>query len=82
MFAVNFPSPESRASIYGQMLCGHLKQRAFSQSVQKNAAAVVRALMTLHDKMVQSFVPTAIKFHYIFNLRDMSNIFQVLHIVS
>ncbi|XP_043973511.1 dynein axonemal heavy chain 11 isoform X1 [Gambusia affinis] len=76
VFAVNFPSPESRASIYGQMLCGHLKQRAFSQSVQKTAAAVVRALMTLHDKMVHSFVPTAIKFHYIFNLRDMSNIFQ------
>ncbi|XP_008430693.1 dynein heavy chain 11, axonemal isoform X2 [Poecilia reticulata] len=76
VFAVNFPSPESRASIYGQILCGHLKQRAFSQSVQKTAAAVVRALMTLHDKMVQSFVPTAIKFHYIFNLRDMSNVFQ------
>ncbi|KAM4735000.1 dynein axonemal heavy chain 11 [Anableps anableps] len=76
VFAVNFPSPESQASIYSQILCGHLKQRAFSQSVQKSAAAVVRAATTLHDKMVQSFIPTAMKFHYIFNLRDISNVFQ------
>ncbi|MED6234546.1 hypothetical protein ATANTOWER_026276 [Ataeniobius toweri] len=76
VFAVNFPSPESQASMYGQILCGHLKQRAFSQSVQKSATAVVRAATTLHDRMVHSFLPTAIKFHYIFNLRDISNIFQ------
>lgn len=65
-------------SIFGQILCGHLKQHHFSAAVQRSAAAVVQAAITLHHKMLHSFLPTAIKFHYTFNLRDLSNIFQVL----
>lgn len=32
----------------------------------------------LHQKVTSTFLPTAVKFHYVFNLRDLSNIFQVL----
>ncbi|XP_056236518.1 dynein axonemal heavy chain 11 isoform X2 [Seriola aureovittata] len=76
VFAVNFPSSEAQASIFSQILCSHLKQQLFSPLVQRSAAAVVQAAITLHHKMVHSFLPTAIKFHYTFNLRDLSNVFQ------
>ncbi|XP_049903056.1 dynein axonemal heavy chain 11 [Epinephelus moara] len=76
VFAVNFPSSEAQMSIFSQILCGHLKQQLFNPLVQRSAAAVVQAAISLHHKMVHSFLPTAIKFHYTFNLRDLSNIFQ------
>lgn len=82
VFAVNFPSSEAQMSIFSQILCGHLKQQLFSPLVQRSAVAVVQAAISLHRKMVHRFLPTAIKFHYTFNLRDLSNVFQVVLIVS
>ncbi|XP_070822029.1 dynein axonemal heavy chain 11 [Chaetodon trifascialis] len=76
VFVVNFPSSEAQMSIFSQILCSHLKQHLFSPLVQRSAAAVVQAAITLHHKIVHSFLPTAMKFHYTFNLRDLSNIFQ------
>lgn len=41
-----------------------------------------QAAICLHQKISQNFFPTAIRFHYIFNLRDLTNIFQVTYKVS
>uniref|UniRef100_UPI0037E727D7 dynein axonemal heavy chain 11 n=1 Tax=Semicossyphus pulcher TaxID=241346 RepID=UPI0037E727D7 len=76
MFAVNFPSSEALVSIFSPILCGHLTQKRFSPPVQRSAAAVIKAAISLHHKMLHSFLPTAVKFHYMFNLRDLSNVFQ------
>ncbi|KAM9806325.1 dynein axonemal heavy chain 11 isoform 1-T1 [Syngnathus typhle] len=76
VFAVNFPSSEALMSIFGQILSCHLTQQHFSLPVQKSVTSVVQAAVKLHHKMELSFLPTAIKFHYTFNMRDMSNIFQ------
>ncbi|KAJ3597932.1 hypothetical protein NHX12_001448 [Muraenolepis orangiensis] len=73
VFAVNFPSPESLTSIYSQVLVGHLNQQPFSSAVQRTAPSVVHAAIAFHGKMVHHFLPTAVKFHYSFNLRDLTN---------
>ncbi|XP_034030917.1 dynein heavy chain 11, axonemal [Thalassophryne amazonica] len=78
VFAVNSPSCEAQMSIFSQILCSHLNQQLFSPPLQRSAAAVVQATIALHHKMVHSFLPTAIRFHYTFNLRDLTNVFQGL----
>ncbi|KXS10801.1 hypothetical protein M427DRAFT_103173 [Gonapodya prolifera JEL478] len=73
-FAVNFPGQESLQTIYSLIVQSHFKP--FATSVQKVAEKLVAASLTLHKKVAQVFLPTAVKFHYVFNLRDLSNIFQ------
>ena len=54
-----------------------MAQGGFSSQIAKAVDKVVTAALSLHQKVASTFLPTAIKFHYIFNLRDLSNIFQV-----
>lgn len=76
VFAVSFPGMESLETIYIGILSQHLAD-GFQQQVQKYASSLIRGALELHRRIATSFLPTAIKFHYIFNLRDLSNIFQV-----
>lgn len=77
VFSVNFPSAESLVHIYKTILIQHLESQTnkFSASVQRMSSLVIDAALTLHTRMSQMFLPTAIKFHYTFNMRDLANIF-------
>lgn len=77
MFAVHFPGAEALSTIYSSILSGHFQQGGYSYGVSRMVGTLVQAAICLHQKMSQNFLPTAIRFHYIFNLRDISNIFQV-----
>lgn len=77
MFAISFPGQESLKTIYHSIFTGHVTQGGFSSNIQKNIEKIVNVALELHQKVTTTFLPTAIKFHYIFNLRDLSNIFQV-----
>ena len=77
VFAVSFPSLDSLRVIYQSIVNGHLKTAKFATSVQKISEKLIQGAVSLHQKVAATFLPTAIKFHYIFNLRDLSNIFQV-----
>jgi len=79
VFSVSFPGGDALTTIYKTILQQHLASaiHKFSGYVQRTAGPLVNAALALHTKITSTFLPTAIKFHYVFNLRDLSNIFQV-----
>nr|XP_043887070.1 dynein axonemal heavy chain 11 [Solea senegalensis] len=76
VFAVHFPGAEALATIFSSILSAHFLQGGFSYGVSRSVGTLIQAAICLHQKISQNFLPTAIRFHYIFNLRDLSNIFQ------
>uniref|UniRef100_A0A4X2K3Y2 AAA+ ATPase domain-containing protein n=1 Tax=Vombatus ursinus TaxID=29139 RepID=A0A4X2K3Y2_VOMUR len=77
VFAYNFPSLDSLTTIYSQMLSSRFQQQAFSTPfLIRGSPMLVQAAIGLHQTMILNFLPTAMKFHYTFNLRDLSNVFQ------
>nr|CAD7197237.1 unnamed protein product [Timema douglasi] len=80
VFAVSFPGVESLNTIYHSILTQHLTNPDFRlpQNIVRLSSNIVAASLSLHHKVTLMFLPTAIKSHYIFNLRDFSSIFQGL----
>uniref|UniRef100_A0A8C3PRY4 Dynein axonemal heavy chain 9 n=1 Tax=Calidris pygmaea TaxID=425635 RepID=A0A8C3PRY4_9CHAR len=78
VFALSIPGQDALSRIYSTILIQHLTSGNFSEAVQKSAQQLMALALALHQKVAATFLPTAIKFHYVFNLRDFSNIFQGL----
>jgi hypothetical protein len=82
VFALSSPSNEALQTIYRSLLGGHLTHSKFPTPVMKICDQLVDAAIKLHTRVATTFLPTAIRFHYIFNLRDLSNIFQGINFSS
>ncbi|XP_015413618.1 PREDICTED: dynein heavy chain 11, axonemal [Myotis davidii] len=76
VFAFNFPSLDALNTIYSHILSFHFQQQAFSPSVLRSGPTLIQAAIAVHAMMARHFIPTAVRFHYLFNLRDLSSIFQ------
>ena len=76
VFNVTFPSQESLTKIYVSILKGHLEP--FKKEVKEIAPKITSATLELYNKIIQNLPPTPSKFHYIFNLRDLSRVTQGL----
>ena len=63
------------SQIYGAVIGGHLG--AFPADIRRFGNPVLEATISLHRSVCAKFLPTAIKFYYGFNLRDLSCLVQV-----
>ena len=57
-------------------MTGHFK--AFKNPVQEQVLSIIKVALTLHNTVETNFKKTALNFHYEFNIRHLSGIFQGL----
>jgi len=78
-FNVMCMPPASEAAltlIFSSILTGFLSK--FEPVLQRMVSGVVAATIEVYQKISQELLPTPAKFHYTFNLRDISKVFQGL----
>ena len=76
--AMGMPEPPSLVTIYETFLGGHLGNFGGELADQKFWNALIKASLALHAGVSQTFRKTAANFHYEFNVRHLSNVFQGL----
>ncbi|XP_043489632.1 dynein axonemal heavy chain 10 [Polistes fuscatus] len=72
VYNVTFPMNETLQYIYKSILRGHLE--IFSEEVQSTVDNIVHITLELYQIVLTELLPTPSKFHYIFNMRDLSRI--------
>ncbi|KAM0726763.1 Dynein axonemal heavy chain 10 [Formica fusca] len=72
VYNVTFPSSETLNYIYTSILSGHLQ--TFSEEIQSIAKGLVQLMLEIYETVRKELLPTPSKFHYIFNMRDLSRI--------
>lgn len=80
VFSVAPPGEDTLHHIYGSILSSHLESpsQGFTKEIRSIGSLLVRVGIALHRRVEYAFLPTALKFHYLFNLRDLTGIYQGL----
>lgn len=76
MINMTFPSESAITRIFGQML--HQQLFDFSEEIKRLGDQMTKATIDLYNNVTKRMLPTPAKMHYLFNLRDISRIFQGL----
>lgn len=75
MFCVPAADRTTLSKIFGSILQGFLKV-GFQDPVQKLDQCLVDSTIEIYQRIAEELRPTPAKFHYLFNLRDVSKVFQ------
>jgi dynein heavy chain len=76
VFNITFPKESSLMTIYSSIINGHTS--IFSDDVKSSALKLTGLTLNLFSEISKNLLPTPSKFHYIFNLRDISRIYEGL----
>jgi dynein heavy chain len=76
VYNITFPNDQSLFHIYNSILEGHTKP--FNQEIKEIVPKITKLTLELYKLIVRDLPPTPSKFHYIFNLRDLSRIYNGL----
>jgi len=76
VFNMTFPSKESTEKIYTSILESHVSE--FHEDIKAVVPKITQATMSLYFNIIEKLPRTPVKFHYIFNLRDLSKIYEGL----
>jgi dynein heavy chain len=76
VFNLTSPTAPVLNSIYNAII--NTRYRDFSEGVKTAAGKITGALLSLYSFIVEKMPPTPSKFHYIFNLRDLSRVCEGL----
>ncbi|XP_047688045.1 dynein axonemal heavy chain 2 isoform X1 [Prionailurus viverrinus] len=71
---MTFPTESQIIRIFGTMI--NQKLQDFEEEVKPIGNVVTEATLDMYNTVVQHFLPTPAKIHYLFNLRDISKVFQ------
>jgi dynein heavy chain len=73
-FICQNPSDADLSMIFGTILNGHLIN--FDPKIQTHAMAITNATIAVHKEIIARFLPSAIKFHYNFTMRELSAVMR------
>ncbi len=70
------PSQKSIENIYGRILEALFNPKRYTPDVINTKSVVLDATITLWNGIKKRLLPTPAKFHYVFNMRELSRTFQ------
>jgi dynein heavy chain, axonemal len=75
-FACHMPGEEDLTTVFGTMLNHHFYN--FTPKIQAHTKNLIAATISLHKEVSLKFLPSAVKFHYNFTMRDLANVIRGL----